>query len=95
DMKSIMKIFEGSPDFARSLAAYQVDHIRRKEYKPPGCKKLQNAGLCPVQLGTASDPLCRFILHPLAFYNTRAWEMSEGITDHSWYARRRRPKQVF
>ncbi|MFW9911001.1 MAG: hypothetical protein ACFFEU_00920 [Candidatus Thorarchaeota archaeon] len=95
DMKSIMKIFEGSPDFARSLAGYQVDHIRRKEYKPPGCKKLQNAGLCPVQLGTASDPLCRFILHPLAFYNTRAWEMSKGITNHSWYERRRKPKQFF
>jgi DNA primase large subunit len=95
DEKSIMSIFEAAPDFARSLAGYQVDHIRRKEYVSPSCKKIQREGLCPVHLGTASDPLCRFVLHPLAFYKTRAWEMSKGITDHSWYARRMTPKQTF
>ena len=103
DEDEVQKVFSSSPDKNMSLIDYQVKHIASKRsmgvedagYTPPGCKKLQVNNLCPVYLGTASDPLCEYILHPLSFYQTRAWELTKGITDHSWYARKRDKKQNF
>ncbi|MFX0107012.1 MAG: hypothetical protein ACFE7R_01900 [Candidatus Hodarchaeota archaeon] len=97
--EDVMKVFRAAPDFLRSLAEYQVRHISSKSagegYTPPGCRKMQGNSLCPVYLGTAADPLCQYVLHPLAFYQTRLWEMSKGIVDHSWYARKRQKRQNF
>ncbi len=99
----VEKVFSTSPDKNISLIEYQVRHIASKRsmgvedegYTPPGCKKMQVNNLCPVYLGTASDPLCEYILNPLAFYQTRAWEITKNIQDHSWYARKRDKKQNF
>lgn len=95
----VLGIFRAAPDFIRGLAEYQVKHIASKSggegYTPPSCRKLQGNSLCPVYLGTASDPLCEYISHPLAFYETRAWEMSKGIRNHSWYAKKRKKVQNF
>jgi len=91
----MMKIFRAAPDFIQSLASYQIDHIKGKEYEPPKCKTMQDRGLCPVALRTAFDSLCIYILHPVQFYETRSWENSKGITDHSWYARKRTRRQNF
>lgn len=99
----VQKVFSSSPDKNISLIEYQVRHIASKRsmgaedggYTPPGCKKLQVNNLCPVYLGTVFDPLCEYILNPLAFYQTRAWEMSKDIQDHSWYERKRTKKQNF
>ena len=99
----VQKVFISSPDKNLSLIDYQLRHIASKRsmgaeeagYTPPGCKKLQVNNLCPVYLGTASDPLCEYILNPLGFYSTRAWELTKGIQDHSWYAKKRDKKQHF
>ncbi|MFW9788295.1 MAG: hypothetical protein ACFFE2_10595 [Candidatus Thorarchaeota archaeon] len=99
----VQKVFSSSPDKNISLIDYQIRHIASKRsmgvedagYTPPGCKKLQVNNLCPVYLGQAFDPLCEYILNPLGFYSTRAWEISNGIDDHSWYARKRDKKQNF
>ncbi|MFQ5832151.1 MAG: hypothetical protein ACE5H4_05595 [Candidatus Thorarchaeota archaeon] len=97
--EEVMGVFKAAPDFVRNLAEYQVRHISSKSagegYTPPGCKKMQGNSLCPVYLGTVFDPLCEYILHPLAFYETRLWEISKGIEDHSWYARKKRKRQSF
>ncbi|MHA2222130.1 MAG: hypothetical protein ACXAAO_08735 [Candidatus Thorarchaeota archaeon] len=101
--EEVQRVFSGSPDKHTSIIGYQVRHIATKRssredgegYVPPGCKKLQVNNLCPVYLGQASDPLCEYVLNPLGFYTTRAWEMSKGITDHTWYAKKRDKKQNF
>ncbi len=103
DENEVQKIFSGSPDRNISLIEYQVRHIASKRsmgvddegYTPPGCRKLQVNNLCPVYLGSVFDPLCEYVLNPLAFYQTRAWEISKGIQDHSWYSRKRDKKQNF
>ena len=101
----VNKVFGHSPDKNTRLIEYQVDHIASKRssrgdaettgYTPTGCKKLQTNNLCPVYLGLTYDPLCEYILNPIAFYNTRAWEMAKGVTNHSWYAQKRDKKQTF
>jgi DNA primase large subunit len=103
DEAEVQKVFSSSPDRNISLIDYQVRHIASKRsmgaeetgYTPPGCKKLQVNNLCPVYLGNASDPLCEYILNPLSFYSTRAWELTKGIQDHSWYKRKWDKKQHF
>lgn len=97
-VSEVVDVFRAARDYVSSLAEYQVKHIAgerggRDAYTPPSCKKLQSDSLCPVYLGEAFDPLCEYISHPLAFYETRAWEMSKGVQDHSWYARKRQRRQ--
>ncbi len=94
----VLGIFKTAPDFVRGLAEYQVRHIASKGgegYTPPSCRTMRGNTLCPVALGEANDPLCEYIVHPLSFYETRAWEISKNIRDHSWYARKRRKMQSF
>ena len=96
----VLKAFVAAPDYVRNLAEYQVKHIAgetggRTGYTPPKCQKMQGNGLCPVYNGTAFDKLCEYVSHPLAFYETRAWEMSKGIRDHSWYAKKRKRVHTF
>ncbi|MHA3962015.1 MAG: hypothetical protein AM325_000630 [Candidatus Thorarchaeota archaeon SMTZ1-45] len=103
EKNEVQKVFSSSPDKNISLIEYQVRHIASKRssgvdvegYIPPGCKKLQVNNLCPVYLGAVFDPLCEYILNPLVFYQTRAWEISKDIQDHSWYERKRNKKQNF
>jgi DNA primase large subunit len=101
----VNKVFAHSPDSDNRQIIYQVDHIASKRstqsettgYTPTGCKKLQTNNLCPVYLGLDYDMLCEYVLNPLAFYSTRAWELSREppITNHSWYARSKEKKQTF
>ena len=99
----VNNVFGHSPDKNNRLIEYQVDHIASKRsmtsevqgYFPTGCKKLQTNNLCPVYSGVTHDPLCEYILNPLGFYSTRAWEISKGITNHSWYAQKKDKKQFF
>ncbi len=99
----VMRVFSAAPDFVQDLARYQVEHIAgersgastREGYVAPGCRKIQGNGLCPVYLGNAFDPLCEYVLHPLQFYETRSWEISNGITNHTWYGKKRTKKQNF
>jgi DNA primase large subunit len=105
DENEVNDVFGHSPDSNESLIGYQVEHIASKGsrtsetqgYTPTGCKKLQISNLCPVYLGLADDPLCEYVLNPLAFYSTRAWELSREppITNHSWYAKSKDKKQSF
>ncbi len=95
----VLGIFKSAPDFVRGLAEYQVRHIASKSggegYTPPACRNLRGNGLCPVYQGTTFDPLCEYIVHPLGFYETRAWEISKGVKSHSWYAQKRKKLQSF
>ena len=95
----VFGIFKAAPDFVRGLAEYQVRHIASKSggegYTPPSCRKMQGNSLCPVYLGTAIDPLCEYIVHPLSFYQTRAWEISKNVQSHSWYAQKMTKRQSF
>lgn len=96
-------VFGHAPDKDNRLIEYQVDHIASKRsmtaevqgYFPTGCKKLQTNNLCPVYAGVTFDPLCEYVLNPLGFYSTRAWEVSKNITNHSWYAQKKDKKQFF
>ncbi len=93
----VLGVFKPSPDFIGSLAEYQIRQIASKSqgegYTPPGCRKIQSNGFCPLYNRSGWDPLCEYIIHPLSFYNTRAWEITKGIEDHSWYAKRMKKKQ--
>jgi DNA primase large subunit len=101
----VQEVFDHSPDRDDRQIEYQVDHIAKKTstksdiqgYTPTGCKKLQANNLCPVYLGEADDPLCEYVLNPLGFYTTRAWELSRDppITNHAWYAKSKDKKQSF
>ncbi len=97
-VSEVVDVFRAARDYVSSLAEYQVKHIAgerggRDAYTPPSCKKMQSDSLCPVYLGEAFDPLCEYISHPLSFYETRAWELSKGVEDHSWYARKKKKRQ--
>jgi DNA primase large subunit len=91
DEDEVLGVFKPSPDFRGSLAEYQIRQIASKSqgegYTPPGCRKIQSNGFCPLYNRSAWDPLCEYVIHPLSFYNTRAWEITQGIDDHSWYTR--------
>ncbi|MHA1772302.1 MAG: hypothetical protein ACTSYL_00595 [Candidatus Thorarchaeota archaeon] len=99
----VMRVFRAAPDFVQDLARYQVEHIAgarrgastRDGYTAPGCRKIQGNGLCPVYLGSVFDPLCEYVLHPLQFYETRAWELAHNITSRNWYGKKRAKKQNF
>ena len=96
-------IFEPSPDKRSNLTTYQVGHIARKKsitaitkgYMPTGCKKLQINNLCPSNNQKQFDPLCEYVVNPLSFYNTRAWEVSNEIMSRSWYAEKKDKQQFF
>ncbi|TFG15054.1 hypothetical protein EU537_02100 [Candidatus Thorarchaeota archaeon] len=97
--EEVLSVFQPAPDFGGGqLAKYQVHHIASKGgegYTPPSCQKMQGNTLCPVYLGAAFDPLCEYILHPLQFYQTRAWEISNDVENRSWYAEKKEKKQSF
>lgn len=105
--KDVNDVFAHAPDSVdaqgKHVREYQIGHISGKKsrsseesgYFPTGCKKLRTNNLCPVETGDTFDPLCEYIINPLSFYNTRAWEISKEITNHSWYAERRDKKQSF
>ncbi|UCE10121.1 MAG: hypothetical protein JSW61_14295 [Candidatus Thorarchaeota archaeon] len=97
--EEVLGVFRPAPDFARGLADYQVRHIASKEggqgYNPPGCRKMQINGICPVEIGEVFDPLCEYVLHPLNFYETRVWEISKNIVNRSWYAAKKKRRQKF
>ncbi|MGY5859593.1 MAG: hypothetical protein RTU63_09495 [Candidatus Thorarchaeota archaeon] len=95
-------VFDHSPDRKDSLIDYQVRNIAEKRssseeqgYFPTGCKKLRTNNLCPVAAGETFDPLCEYVLNPLGFYSTRAWEISKNVTNHSWYMEKKDKKQSF
>jgi len=97
----VVQVFSTAPDFVSPRARYQVEHIagvrggrHGSGYTPPSCRRLQGNGLCPAHLGESDDPLCEYVLHPLRFYETRVWEVSQRLESHDWYARRRQRKQV-
>lgn len=99
----VNEVFGHSPDKHSSLITYQVGHIATKKsmtsedqgYFPTGCKKLRTNNLCPVAAGETFDPLCEYVLNPLGFYSTRAWEISKNVTNHSWYMEKKDKKQSF
>ena len=101
--EDVNNVFDHSPDRHSRLIEYQVGHIATKKskdsesqgYTPPGCKRLRVDRLCPVEDGETFDPLCEYILNPLSFYSTRAWEISNNVTNHSWYREKKEKKQSF
>lgn len=101
--KDVNDVFSHAPDRYDSLISYQVGHIAGKKstvseeqgYFPTGCKKLRTNNLCPVANGETFDPLCEYIINPLSFYQTRAWEISKNVTNHEWYAEKKDKKQSF
>ncbi|MEM2143034.1 MAG: hypothetical protein QXS20_07140 [Candidatus Thorarchaeota archaeon] len=98
-VEDVTNVFQTSSDFVRGLAEYQVRHIASKSggegYTPPSCKKLQSSSLCPVYLNVSYDPLCEYVVHPLKFYKTRLWEISSGVSNHSWYGEKMKIRQRF
>ena len=100
--EDVNAVFDHSPDRKDSLIDYQVRNIAEKRssseeqgYFPTGCKKLRTNNLCPVAAGETFDPLCEYVLNPLGFYSTRAWEISKNVTNHSWYMEKKDKKQSF
>ena len=100
--EDVNAVLDHSPDRKDSLIDYQVRNIAEKRssseeqgYFPTGCKKLRTNNLCPVAAGETFDPLCEYVLNPLGFYSTRAWELSKNVTNHSWYMEKKDKKQAF
>lgn len=94
--EQVLEVFSHSSDYGVKggrVAKYQIDHIANKDYEAPSCTWLQRNLLCPVYLGETFDPLCEYVLHPLSFYETRKWEIEHNITNHSWYAAKRKRRQ--
>jgi len=52
----IMAVYSGLPDFNKKITRYQVQHIRKREYKMPSCSTMRTYGLCTANCGI-SNPL--------------------------------------
>lgn len=94
--EQVLAVFRHSSDYGvrgGKVAKYQIEHIATKDYEAPSCTWMQRNLLCPVYQGETFDPLCEYVLHPLSFYETRKWEIEHNITNHSWYASKRKKRQ--
>jgi DNA primase large subunit len=65
----VVGVFNTSPDFDEERTRYQVEHISGRggtAYKPPSCATMATYGNCPGE-----DRLCRWINHPLSYYERK------------------------
>jgi len=65
----VVGVFNTSPDFDEEKTRYQVEHIAGRggtAYKPPSCATMATYGNCPGE-----DRLCRWINHPLSYYERK------------------------
>ena len=45
----IVDYFRHAPDFSEKTTRYQVDHIRKKQYKMPSCSTMDSYGICVAE----------------------------------------------
>lgn len=65
----VVGVFGASPDFDEERTRYQVEHISGKggtAYRPPSCATMATYGNCPGE-----DRLCRWVHHPLSYYERK------------------------
>ncbi|MEM4296668.1 MAG: hypothetical protein QXI89_00015 [Candidatus Anstonellales archaeon] len=57
----IKKLYENLPDYNEKITTYQLEHIKRRQYKMPSCEKMLMYGLrkeeCPCNKGLIDNPL--------------------------------------
>lgn len=69
DVDEVVSVFNTSPDFDEERTRYQVEHIAGKggtSYRPPSCATMATYGNCPGE-----DRLCRWVNHPLSYYERK------------------------
>jgi DNA primase large subunit len=72
----VVGVFNTSPDFDEEKTRYQVEHIAGRggtAYKPPSCATMATYGNCPGE-----DRLCRWINHPLSYYERKVKRSGGG-----------------
>ncbi|MCR3883483.1 DNA primase large subunit PriL [Methanotrichaceae archaeon M04Ac] len=72
----VVAVFNTSPDFDEERTRYQVEHIAGRSgtaYKPPSCATMATYGNCPGE-----DRLCRWVNHPLSYYERKAKKRGSG-----------------
>lgn len=72
----VVAVFNRSPDFDVEKTRYQVEHIAGRggtAYRPPSCATMATYGNCPGE-----DRLCRWVSHPLSYYERKVKKGGSG-----------------
>ena len=72
----VVALFKRSPDFDDEKTRYQVEHIAGRggtAYRPPSCATMATYGNCP-----GMDRLCRWVSHPLSYYERKVEKGGSG-----------------
>ncbi|HOO52873.1 MAG TPA: DNA primase large subunit PriL [Methanothrix sp.] len=72
----VVGVFNTSPDFDEERTRYQVEHISGRggtAYRPPSCATMATYGNCPGE-----DRLCRWVSHPLSYYERKVKRGGSG-----------------
>ena len=59
DIDIAVDMFRGAPDFDERTTRYHIEHIRRGEYRIPGCRTVKRWGHCPGPCGAKHPALYR------------------------------------
>lgn len=52
--EEIITIYSGLPDFNEKITMYQIQHIRKRQYKMPSCSTMRTYGLCTANCGISN-----------------------------------------
>lgn len=55
--QDILAIYKNLPDFKEKITLYQINHIRKKQYKTPSCATVMSYGLCRAACGITNPML--------------------------------------
>ena len=64
NVKTVIQLYNVSPDFKEDLTSYQVKQIKERDYTPPACASMKTNRLCEDD-GTV---YCKKAKHPLSHY---------------------------
>jgi DNA primase large subunit len=59
----IVGYFRHAPDFSEKTTRYQVEHIRKKQYKMPSCATMDSYGICVADCRCGSPLNFRDAVH--------------------------------
>jgi DNA primase large subunit len=81
--ENVIDLFRSFSDFNERMTRYQVEHIAgergtRTKYVPPRCDTLRTHGICH-----STEPTCKRIRHPLAYYRRKLRTMRTKTTENN------------
>lgn len=54
DEEKLLELFQNLPDYNEKITLYQIDSVRKKDYKMYSCQKMQSLGMCKIE----GDEIC-------------------------------------